>query len=138
MSKHMLRTTFVVLAMLLVADASARMSKVLQSPMLENLPPTSGQALTSQKVHDVIIQAGTAHGWHVVDDKPGRLRLHNLVQGKHDVVIDVIYDTSSVRIEYVSSANLNYEEVNGVRYIHPKYIEWNDRLLKDIAKGVSY
>ena len=115
----------------------ARPSEPLQSPQQATLTPSASGPAAIGRVHDVIISAGGKHGWHVAGDKPGELTLHNDVRGKHEVEVNVFYDSSNVRVEYVSSDDLDYHMRDGVAYIHPKYNEWVHVLLKDIVNTSS-
>ena len=126
----------VLLSLLVTTDAFARASKRLESPMTTTFATNAGALPSTTKVHDAIVNVGASRGWHVESDGPGKMRLHNLVRGKFDVVVDVSYDSHGMSVAYVSSENLNYEMEGGVAYIHPKYIEWIDLLLRDVGNRV--
>jgi hypothetical protein len=125
------------LALLLVSPAGhARFAEPVQSPQRATF--VSGNAAPNlAKVRESIGLAASSRGWVVTSEQPGQLQLRNVIRNKHVVVINVFYDTTSVRAEYVSSENLKYEMRGEVPYIHPKYNEWVNLLLHDIVAKVS-
>lgn len=94
---------------------------------------TSSAAANPQQLHDRIVAAGQSLGWTVSKDQPGRLELHYDKQGKHQVSIAVEYDTAGYKISYLNSVNLNFEDVGGVRNIHPNYNRWIRNLMQRIG-----
>ena len=47
-----------------------------------------------------------------------------VVRDKHTLRVTVKYDTTSFDIDYLSSVNLKYKEVNGVKKLHPHGNGW--------------
>jgi hypothetical protein len=137
MMKKMLAAWLCVVSMLMAFNAMARVSAPVESPQHADFLSAS-HAPAADKVRQAIIDAGARRGWHVDAEQPGRLTLRNVIRNKHTVVVDVAYDSKGVSVTYVSSENLNYEMRDGVAYIHPKYNEWVQKLLKDIVAKVAF
>jgi hypothetical protein len=93
--------------------------------------------MTAAQVRTAIVAGGREHGWYVTEDKPGQVALRYDRGGKHTVVITVDYDDKGYQIRYTSSVNLNYEEVNGVREIHPNYNRWIQILIRSINANAA-
>lgn len=94
---------------------------------------TSSAELAQQQLRDRIVAAGQSLGWMAIKDEPGRLELHYDKQGKHQVTIAVAYDVQGYKISYLSSVNLNFEDADGVRKIHPNYNRWIRNLIQRIG-----
>lgn len=91
---------------------------------------------TAPQVRDRIIQAGQSLGWVVTREAPGVVELqYDKQQGKHMAAIAVRYDHAGYKIDYVTSYNLNYAEVDGNRRIHPNYNRWIRNLMQRISGG---
>jgi hypothetical protein len=135
--KTLLLVLLLAISILVPFAAHARASVPVESPQQVTLVAPKSGVPTVDKVRESIGAAASAHGWQVTSEQPGQLTLRNLIRNKFVVVVNVFYDSKSVRLEYVSSENLNYELRSGVAYIHPKYNEWVKLLLKDIAARVS-
>lgn len=121
---------------ILFGAAQARSAVVLVEP--ERVVLVSGQpTLTPEMVRHAIVRGGARHAWTVANDLPGVLRLKYIKQDKHEVVVDVSYDTTGFQIRYVSSANMKYESTNGVPMIHPFYNKWVSNLSLAISAEAS-
>lgn len=126
------------LALILISPLGhARFAEPVQSPQQASFVVSGSATPSLVKVRESIGAAASSRGWQVTSEQPGQLQLRNVIRNKHVVVINVFYDTRSVRAEYVSSENLKYEMRGGVPYIHPKYNEWVNLLLHDIVTKVS-
>lgn len=115
---------------LVMGSAMARNTEIFEPPQVMW---AAGATATSQQLRDRIVAAGQGLGWAVTKDEPGRLELHYDKQGKHQVTIAVQYDATGYQISYLNSVNLNYEDANGVRKIHPNYNRWIRNLIKQIG-----
>ena len=111
-------------------SAMARSAEIIEPPQV--LWASSAES-TQQQLRDRIVTAGQSLGWVATKDEPGRLELHYDKQGKHQVTVAVRYEPSGYKIDYVRSFNLNYEELGGVRKIHPNYNRWVLNLIKRIG-----
>lgn len=96
---------------------------------------SSAYVPTAAQVRDRIILAGQSLGWVVTREAPGVVELQYDKQGKHMAHIAVRYDHAGYKIDYVSSYNLNYAEVDGNRRIHPNYNRWIRNLIQRISGG---
>ena len=125
----------VVLAGVLLLAACDR-----RSPMEDvvNAPTEAPSRVSLETVTDVILRAGKERGWQMTETRPGLIR-GDLVTGggKHEVVVDVAYDTKTFSITYVDSKNMNYEVNFDGPYIHYKYNRWVRILKEDIQEALS-
>jgi hypothetical protein len=112
-------------------EAAARQAPLVdpERVLLINANPNT---MTDAQVRGAIIAGGREHGWYVTEDKPGQLTLRYDRGGKHTAIITVDYDDKGYQIRYKSSVNLDYEEVDGVREIHPNYNRWIQILIRSI------
>ncbi len=119
------------LSMALVA-AQAR-----EAPMVETgrvvLTAASGQ----DAVRSAIIAGSASHGWVVAKDEPGKLTLKYNKQGKHEVVIEAVFDDKGYELKYVDSKNMNYAKNDQGTVIHPNYNRWIANLVKAIGLVAS-
>ena len=111
-------------------SAMARSAEIIEPPQV--LWASSAES-TQQQLRDRIVTAGQSLGWVVTKDEPGRLELHYDKQGKHQVTIAVEYNAQGYKISYLNSVNLNFEDANGVRKIHPNYNRWIRNLIQRIG-----
>ena len=136
--KYLLLAIVFIASILIPIDGrAARPAQPMQSPQSADFTLPGNRVPTAEMVRASIILAGSARGWQVASEQAGELTLRNNIRNKHVVVVNVHYDSKGVRVEYVSSENLEYEMRNGVAYIHPKYNEWVKLLLNDIVAKVS-
>lgn len=123
------------LAALLITGSGAAMAR--QTAMFDApkaiFVTEGGDAITQAQARSQIVRAALGLDWQVVKDEPGRIELHYDKQGKHQVAIEVLYDTTGYDINYLHSTNLNFGERDGVRQIHPNYNRWIRNLTKRIG-----
>ena len=112
---------------LVMGSAMARNTEIYEPPQIMW---ATGVASTQQQLRDRIVAASQSLGWAVAKEEAGRLELHYNKQGKHQVTIAVQYDEAGYQIAYLNSVNLDYEDANGVRRIHPNYNRWIRNLVK--------
>jgi hypothetical protein len=115
---------------LVMGSAMARNTEIYEPPQIMW---ATGVASTQQQLRDRIVAASQSLGWAVAKEEAGRLELHYNKQGKHQVTIAVQYDEAGYQIAYLNSVNLDYEDANGVRRIHPNYNRWIRNLVKQIG-----
>jgi hypothetical protein len=89
-------------------------------------------ARSAADVKRAILIAGTKKGWKAIKETADNVRLEYNARGKHLVVIDVRYNAKSFGVKYAGSENMNYEERDGTRVIHPKYNKWVSDLIQSI------
>ncbi len=124
--------------MLLVALAVALPSLNVhaRSAELVDPPPIAVPAGLSQaQVASEIKRALQGRGWAVNQERPGETEATLYLRG-HDVRIAIDYDARDVRIAYQASANLDYEEAEGKRWIHSNYLGWIGFLAGDIQNNL--
>lgn len=89
----------------------------------------SSKPLSIQEVKKAIMHGAERHSWKVESESPGVIRIK--LDGRKDravLVMDVVYDTKSYSIKYVSSEGLRY---NGTT-IHSSYTRWMTNLTNSI------
>ncbi len=126
------KTTACVLALALCSTAASARSTEMNDPD-KVLFLTQGTPLTLEQVRGRVVGAAQGLGWQATKDERGRMELMYDKGGKHQVTIEVLYDAAGYDINYVKSSNLNYEEQDGKRRIHPTYNRWIKNLSKQIA-----
>jgi hypothetical protein len=93
---------------------------------------SSGKAASATQVRSAIITAGTALGWSIKDDGPGRLE-GTLRLRDHAAVVEIPYSGSRYSITYKSSENLQA----GDGKIHKNYNGWVQNLDRAIRAEIS-
>ena len=73
-----------------------------------------------------------ARHWSVGKEEPGYIEA-TLTVRKHMVKIGISYGRTEIKFKYVDSAEMNYKEQGGARYIHPKYYNWVNNVRSDIS-----
>ena len=109
------------------AVALAR-TAMMEPPHPVELTDAKGQPASADAVHAAILAGAAKTGWIVRSDEPGRVELSTLVRSKHTVVVAAVYQAGSVRFDYVSSVNMNYDQRRKGEVIHPNYMAWRARL----------
>jgi hypothetical protein len=61
----------------------------------------------------------------------------NIPVRSHAVEIRIPFDMQYIRIQYVSSTNLLYDEENGIKSIHRNYNKWIKLLERDIISRLA-
>jgi len=124
---------FSTLAVLLIAVTIAACTSAPILNVNNNAVTTaSGKALTPDQVRNAILRAGSALGWQLKDDGPGKL-VGTLQLRDHTAIIDIPYSPSSYSIVYRSSVNL--QEKGG--QIHKNYNGWIQNLTRNINAQLS-
>lgn len=112
------------------AAVASRAADLQEAPRVLSTSPTP---LDARQLRDRIVRGGQTLEWAVTREAPGLLELTLDKNGKHQVTVAVRYDATGYDVTYVRSFNLNYQEVNGVRKIHPSYNRWVLNLIKAIG-----
>jgi hypothetical protein len=92
--------------------------------------------LAAKDVSKAIRSGIVARGWVIAKDEKGQIDAVLNVR-KHEVRVAIQYDTQQVKINYVSSQNLDYEEKGGTRRIHKKYNQWAQNMATDIRTSLA-
>ena len=106
------------------------------APLVDPAPLAVPAGLTMKDVSKAIRTGIATRGWVVNKDEKGQIDA-TLNNREHQVVIAIVYDTKQVKVNYVSSENMNYSEKNGTRYIHKKYTQWTQNVVADINKELQ-
>jgi hypothetical protein len=75
-------------------------------------------------------------GWVISKDENGQIDAVLNVR-THTARVAIPYDAKEVRIKYVSSEDLDYQEKNGQRYIHSNYVKWVRNMQADIQRELQ-
>jgi hypothetical protein len=75
-------------------------------------------------------------GWVISKDENGQIDAVLNVR-THTARVAIPYDAKEVRIKYVSSEDLDYQEKNGQRYIHGNYVKWVRNMHADIQRELQ-
>ena len=107
------------------------------APELINPDPIAvPSSLVEVQVVGSIKHALTTRGWVVSSENQGKIDA-TLNLRSHVARIAIYHDLKQVRIEYVSSVNLDYKEKDGKRYIHRNYLSWVKNVAADINKNMQ-
>jgi hypothetical protein len=119
--------------LLATTNVQARRVKPLQDP-----PKASwGCELTKKQVTKEITAGMISLNWTPQSQKDGTVFGVLVVREKHTLRVRVKFDTTSFDINYVSSVNLKYKEVNGVKKIHPYANDWMRNLSNTILVNLQ-
>jgi hypothetical protein len=119
----------------LLAPALLLLMAFRQVPLTDPAPIPVPSGVDAARVEQIIGAALTARNWRIVKHVEGEI---DAVYDPRDfsVTIAVHYSAQQIRINYVTSSKLKYEERNGVRYIHRNYESWIRNLVTDIQNGL--
>lgn len=132
-----MKKAYTLFAVLLLSSLFA-VAQARQAPLVERERITfAANDYTLERVRTAIIAGGAQHGWELVVEAPGKLILKFDKGGKHQVRVNVLYDTSGYQIQYLDSVNLNYGMVDGQVHIHPNYNRWISNLIKSIGVAAA-
>src|SRR5262245_7878285 len=97
----------------------------------EPLTVPAGAGITLEQVSKAIKVGATRRGWVVEKDENSEITavLHLRT---HTARVAIPYSDKQIGIKYLSSDDLNYQEMNGKRYIHSNYNNWIKNLRGDI------
>jgi len=126
---HFRILTCLVAALLAAGCAPTMLRNVADAPIVSNKEP-----LSLDDVRVAITRAGAGLGWIMIEQAPGEI-IGTLRLRTHEAIVDVTYDTSTYNIQYVDSANLNYNESKGT--IHKNYNGWVQNLDNAIQRELA-
>jgi len=84
--------------------------------------------ITTEQVRDAILTGCEERGWITTQKDGNTISARLLSKGKYEVYVDIIYDNTNYKIEYVKSVNLDATEDK----IHKAYAKWINFLQKSI------
>jgi hypothetical protein len=89
---------------------------------------------TLDQITHAIMRAGPRQNWRMTLVRPGLIEARReWGGGKHNIVVEVVYDTTQYRIDYKSSKNLRYS--GGT--VHRAYNRETIRLYDEIYRQTS-
>ena len=100
-------------------------------PMVEPAPIPIPQGITDDQVARVIKIALIQRSWQVSAESPGQIEATLNVR-QHQLRETFTYGNGQIVIKYLDSRELGFREEAGVRYIHPKFHNWNANVAQDI------
>lgn len=125
----MLRNRFVIILLLPILLLLAGWR---EAPLVNPDPIAIPAKVSSTEVGKIIKKALVGRKWIVSEDKPGAIKATLLVR-EHKARIAIDWNAKDIRISYIDSENLNYEEKNGKKLIHQNYNSWINNLVVDIS-----
>lgn len=131
MRKSPLVLSFVLIATLAIAGCrgSLPIDEVVKTSYGPNTY-SEAKKLTLTDYEKAIARAGTYRRWVAKPVAPGHLELTNNIRNKHDVTLDVFFNTETFSIKHKSSKNLRWNPTE--KTIHPLFNMWLDLLEGDI------
>lgn len=105
-------------------------------PLVDPAPIAVPAGLTLKEVSVAVRTGLSKRNWVVSKDDAGRMEATLNVR-RHMLRIALTYDKSNVRMSYLASENLLYEEKNGVKLIHKKVPQWLSNTSGDIASALQ-
>ena len=106
------------------------------APLVDPAPLAVPAGIAAKDVSKAIRAGVASRGWVVNKDEKGQIDA-TLNNREHQVVIAIVYDAKQIKVNYVSSQNMNYSEKNGTRYIHKKYTQWTQNVIADISRELQ-
>jgi hypothetical protein len=92
------------------------------------------KSLTMEKVRTTIERTATRNGWQLSNQKDGSfMGKREWGGGKHNIVVDVIYDLRKFSINYRDSHQMRYDG----SWIHNSYNRMVQKLEEDISAAVN-
>lgn len=127
-----LSTLLAVFSLLALAGQAEARKAELRDPDPVAIPA----GIDAGKLVKDIKRALLGRGWAITAEQPGQID-STLHLRQHVARIRVTYDATQVRFSYVDSANLDYKERGGKRYIHSNYLGWIGYLVSDLSTNLQ-
>lgn len=107
-----------------------------KAPLTDPAPVSIPAGLDQEQVTKDIKRALIGRGWAIEQEQPGDITtvLH---LRDHVARVHVTWDAGTIRIAYVDSTNLNYEDRRGKRFIHPNYLGWVNNIAQDMKTNLQ-
>ncbi len=131
-------TTNVLLAILLLAATAAKARQTeLVEPEPQRVYASSGVPASAENLRQAVIRGAQTRGWRVVKVDGSIITLEIVVRQKHTLLVDVLIDQGSYQVRYRDSDNLEYEQRDGARFIHPNVLRWMEYLQLSINSEIQ-
>ncbi|MCK7592375.1 hypothetical protein [Pseudomarimonas salicorniae] len=121
---------------LLLGLLATPFSAMAAAELVDPDPLAVPAGVDGETVATEIKRALIGRGWVVTGEQPGRIDA-SLHLRAHVARVAISFDTESVRVNYVSSDNLDYREKKGRRYIHKNYLSWVNNVLTDLSRNLQ-
>jgi hypothetical protein len=121
-----------VVLMSFLAPQAAMAARELIDPPAVVIPDN----VKSPEVAKIIKKSLVNRGW-TIEKETGAQIDAGLYVRHHLLKVAITYSATEVKLTYVSSQNLDYEEKNGKRYIHRKYAGWTANAMADISRNLQ-
>ena len=138
MMNKMMRKSILAGAVLALALGSAQARRAAV-PMVEPdrvVVATAEKPISADAMQQAIINGGASHDWTVVAKTPEKVTLRH-VRKEIEATVDVSYDATGFKIQYVSSANLDSSGSGANAQIHPTYNNWIKNLNQSISLAAT-
>lgn len=106
------------------------------APLLDPDPVAIPAGLSTEAVQKEIKRALVTRKWSITAEQPGVVEA-TLNLRAHVARVSVTHGEGTVRVAYVSSENLNFEEKDGQRFIHKNYGAWVNNVVTDISRNLQ-
>jgi len=106
-----------------------------QAPLVDPPPIDIPDGMSVDKVAKAIEISLIRRGWEA-SNKTAQGLDATLHLREHTATIHVAWDARAIRINYVSSTNLKYEQSSRGREIHKNYLGWIQNLVTDIRANL--
>ncbi len=117
-----IKYSLLALCLLITVGCSVNIKPVLN---IDNGVIPTGLKITD--IENAIIMAGAPRGWVITKSSPGQL-IGELNVRKHMAKVQINYTSTSYKISYLDSQNLNHSNAQ----IHKSYNRWVSTLKSDI------
>ena len=96
------------------------------------VPATEKMEYIPKAIKSALIE----RGWTIQREEDSVIEAKIFVRS-HTAEIRIPFDKEYIRIQYVSSTNLLYNEDKGIKHIHRNYNKWIKLLERDIASRLA-
>lgn len=125
------------LACLLLLFAGVSNPALAARTLEEPAPISVPVGKTALQVANAIRRAAAALKFTIDEDAQGRM-VARYAPRDHVARVTIAYSTSEVRVTYLDSSNLGFEQnKDGTREIHRNYNKWVNNLAQEINKNLS-
>ena len=114
-------------AVLLAAGCAGKGVPMTRSLSVGLVAPPANVAAMERAIETALAR----RHWSVREKVPGKYTAY-LDERSHSATVAIVYDATNVRIDYVDSTNLAYENTSGGEVIHRSYNTWVKNLANDI------
>ena len=128
----MARTRLAALLLVPLAFMLMGMKAVLVEPEPITVPAGISAAAVAKAIKVGIVR----RGWVVTKEENSQIDATLNVR-THMLKVAIPYSDKQVSIKYVGSEDLDYQEKNGVKYIHNKYMTWTRNMKVDIERELQ-